>query len=387
MKAIGSLFGILLFFFLLLITEGRQPDAVPQFVGEVQNAQDDAVIKIPPGTHVITSPLKLANVDRVTLEGPATIVYRGPAAEAAVMFARCGYCTMRNIKVVVDSDHHVNATVLMTNLPGTHPNGRISTKNTFDTVDIGESPKAAKYGFSVDARALGGIDTNNEFPIFKNCSARGFKKSAYHLWGSQVHGAQIIGCSADGVDHNAESAVFFEYGVYGELRNCNFNRVKTCVVTGSFHVRLVIDCLNSEHCRQLLKSVSDGNSAPTTVTGCRWEGHPKNDDAEPTILVFSMGPVMVKGNVMTGINGVTPSVRVDCYQHQDPPGTLAGHQLGHAEITGNVFQVIRPKDGQMARKLIFAPSSWEHSILTGNTVIPWTDPPTKETFAGVKRLP
>jgi len=348
------------------------------------NAVDGETIQLPDAV-VLFEPLKLSNVDKVTIQGPSKIRYCGPAGLAPLIVARCGYCKFKNIEIIVETQG-MDSSVLITNLPGVSPTGRISTKNTFEDVTIGETPTPSKYGFSIDCRPLGGSDTNNEFHRFVDCRVRGFKKAAYHSYGSQAHGLEYERCSADGVDHGGKTGVYFEYGVNATLKNCNFNRVAQCVRTGGFHMRLVIDSMNSEHCKQLLSAGSDGNSCPTVVTNCRWDGTPM-DDGTPVIDVFSMGPTTITGNLLNGHNGILPSIRAWCYQYQDPPGTLAGYQLGHAEITGNVLQGSNLQPGQLGRSLITAPASWEHSRLTGNIVIPWVDGTAgREQFAKVERL-
>ncbi len=362
----------------LLLTSGQQIDQSERLIGVVK---DDAVIQLP-AEIVLTSPLRLQDVDRVTLKGPTTIRYRGPATPGAIILARCGYCTIKDVKIVVESEG-VGAAVLQTNLPGTSPAGRISTKNTFERVEVLSTPTPAKYAFSVDSKALGGADANNEFHRFANCSARGFRIAAYHVLAGQGHQLVYDGCSCDGIDSKAPNGWHFEYGVNAEIRNCNANRVKTCVRAGGFHMRLIIDGLNSELCTELARCISDGNSAPTSIKNCRWDGFPERDGH--VVYCFTMGPVRVEDCAFTSLNGVIPKIEANCYQHQQH-GVVTYRQLGHASINGNVFQVTNASAAELNREIVRVPASWKHSAIAGNTLIPWTMDAIGNTRAGLEQF-
>ncbi len=322
----------------------------------------------------LDKPLIIDDVDLYDY-GPAEVRYDGPPAPAALVVRGSGHCVITDVDVTVRSPG-VGAGVLVTNAAQPSPVGRISTANTFHNVRVLSSDTPPKYAFSVDYRPYGGLNSNNEFHQFIECSARAFTEAAYHVYGTQAHQIKFIGCSADGIDNNGKRGIWFEHGVYGDILDCNINRVGVCVELGGAQTRIKIDGLNSEHCERLVLSRSDGNSSVTTITNCRWDG--KAGD-KPIVDLWTQGPVDMRNNVFTSYTAKPPRVVVNCYQR------AGKRMLGIANIEGNVFQVFGdPGD----TPIVEAPVTWTSSRIDGNMLIPWLSGSAGvERFAKTRRIP
>ncbi len=349
----------------LLLSPSQQLDQSERLIGVVK---DDAVIQLP-AEIVLTSPLRIQDADRVTLKGPTTVRYRGPStAPGAFILARCGYCTVKDVTLIVEAD--VESAVLVTNLPGASQVGKISTANTFERVRVIHAGQTAapKRAFSVDSRPLGGADSNNEFHTFIQCQALNFTEAGFYLWGSQAHRIRYQDCDVDGVHNGGQIGLHSEHGVYFDWNGGTINRCKTNFRLGTMHTRAVVRGMNSEHCQRFLWLGTSGNSAPLSVENCRWDGEPPAS-GDPWFFAWTLGHVRFEDNVITSSNGIMPQVVVNCYQRGS--GSQQKRMYGVATVRGNTFQVQNLKPGESSKPVVSVPAAWNRSDVEGNLFIPW----------------
>jgi hypothetical protein len=342
-----------------------------QISDEFSTVKSGGVIELPDGETILTAPLKLSEVDKVTIKGKGSrLLYRGHPTPAVLTLARCGHCVVEGVEIVVDAPG-VDSAVLVTNLPGTSPVGRISTANRFVDVSVSHrgQPHSPKKAFSVDCRTLGGADANNEFHSFTRCSASTYLDAGFYCWGSQAHQLQFDGCSASDVLSRGKYALWCEHGIFFRWVNGNAARNKVDFQLGTMHFRAVIDGHNSEISDRLLWLGTSGNSAPLTIKNVRWDGYPARS-SEPTIWAWTRGHVRIEDCVFTSAGGTAdddrgvPRIEINCYQ--DRRGV---RQSGFATVRGNTFQV-RTNTGNAWN--IRVPAAWTASDVNGNLALQYT---------------
>lgn len=270
-------------------------------------------VQLPDGDVTLTTPLRLADLDKATLRGGihTRLLYAGPPTRAVVEFARCGWCTLRDVDIVVQAPG-VDAAVLVTNLPGgTAPDGRVSTANVCERVRVMDSGngKAAKHGFSVDSYAAGGPDSNNDNHRFLDCQVLSYTESGYYVDGGQAHGLVFNNCYSHdaagrgGIGLWAKGCVYFEWHGGGATANdCDFR-------LGWPPTKATIDQFDGEQSKQFLVTDHFGDAWPISMTGVRWDGLPVA--GVPVIDCYGGGPVTLRSSTFGGINGVCPTFRFD----------------------------------------------------------------------------
>lgn len=360
---------------LFFVTFGNSQQQT-RFEDVFADIKSDTTIQLPRGELIITSPLKISDVDNVTILGPCTIRYRGPGTTSPFILARCGRCLVKNITFVIEAEN-VDSGVLITNLPGISPVGRISTANRFEDITIAHrgQTQVPKKGFSVDYRPLGGSDNNNEFHEFVRCYVQTYTESGFYVYGSQAHRLKYENCSAMDHGFRGKYGLHCEHGVYFSWINGNtaFNKYDFYLQT--MHTQALIDRNNSEHSERFLFLGLSANAAPLTIRNCRWDGYPGRT-TDPTIFAATLGHVHIHDCVFTAAeNKGVPTIQVSCYARNGI------RMKGLATIRGNTFQSQTDNHGIQLK----VPKTWTTADILGNISINYVN--GIETMTRVERTP
>ena len=292
----------------ILLLALAQPEAIPA-PAPAPWADGARVIDLPGGTVELHSPVTLTDVDDPVINGNNTrLVYRGGPTKGVIQFARVSRGRTRDLEIVIDSPG-VDAAVLVTNLPGPSPSGRVSTGCHFSNVRVmhGGYPTACRRAFSVDSFALGGIDANNDMHVFADCYAQSFTESGFYVTGTQAHKLVYDRCYAHDAGGRTVDGWRFGVGAYVVLRDCGATATACDFRLGTNETSVRITGFNSEQSKRFLVSGTTNSEFPCVVEQLRWDGLP--EPGVPVVDCRGPGPWTVRDATFAGIDGVPATLR------------------------------------------------------------------------------
>jgi hypothetical protein len=235
-------------------------------------------------------------------------IYKGPPTLGVFQYARCFKSEMRHAEIVVDAPG-VEAGVLVTNLPGESPEGRVSSGNVFEDVRVmhAGSEYAPKKAFSIDNYILGGGDNNNENHNFIRCFAHSYTEAGYHVSGHQSMNHVFDRCHAWDGGGRKPVGWWFEKCTYFTARNCGGTLNRIDFLFGWPSIRAGIYNFDSEHAKQFLVTDRILSGFTLSVDGLRWDGEP--EVGVPVIDAFGYGPFDIRNANFGALNDRTIILR------------------------------------------------------------------------------
>ncbi len=322
---------------IILLFALAQPESLPAPAAFDLSAR---VVELPGGVVELHSPIELRDRDDVVIEGNnTTLVYRGSPTVGVLQLARMNRATVRNLSIRIESPG-VDAAVLVTNLPGPSPTGRISTANRIENVRVmrGSTPTAARRAFSVDSFALGGSDANNEMHTFVDCLSQSHTEAGFYISGTQAHKLIFERCYAFDWDQRPVDGWRFDRGTYATLRDCGATWANVDIRLGTNQSSFLCEGFNSEHGKQFLVSTGTDSEFPCTVRHLRWDGEPK--PGVPVVDTRGPGPWVFESSFFDGLNGNPPTLRFSSWLAGDV--WLTGVYLRQRGGTEPVVKVAYP---------------------------------------------
>lgn len=214
------------------------------------------------------------------------------------------------------------------------PNWPISSDNR--VIDV--SVENAVNGIFIDSRLR---DANNEFHLFENVDVRHCREAGFRIHGGQAHRVQFRRCHA----------AYCDVGVYGEYGNywswldgqCTGNRIDFCAE--NFWHEVLIERHRSEGSKSLFLTGGLWSRMPVTLRNITWDGNPVA--GTHVVQVNGNGPVVFESVQLAGVNGVTPTVRVD---DQD---------YGSVDLSGLTLLVYDPPVGDVRQRPVVVPDHFD----------------------------
>jgi hypothetical protein len=327
--------------FLLALTLA-QPEVIP--VPAPAFVDSGHTVDFPGGVVELHSPLAFADRDNVVVNGNNTrLMYVGPPTVAILQLARVFHGRVKDLEFVV-AVPGVGSAVLLTNLPGPSPSGRVSSGNRIENVRVlhGGYPTACRRAFSVDSFAAGGADANNDMHVFVDCYAQSFTEAGYYATGTQAHRLLYERCHAHDAGGRAVDGWKFGRGTYFAARDCGATATQCDFRLGTNETSVRVENFNSELSKRFLVSGTTNSEFPCVVDQVRWDGLPS--PGVPVIDSRGPGPWTVRNATFAGIDGVPPTMRF-----------TGGSPTGDVDLSG-VY--LRQHGGPEPAVKVSVPAGW-----------------------------
>lgn len=272
-------------------------------------------LHVPPGEYRTTDTLAVGSVAglRLSGDGLATrIVYDGPPGRPVVELRSSAHCDLSGLTLFTKTPGTAAAVRVTNNGPGDPSPGWAGSCNDFSRLFAGAYPGtpgsyAVAYDLNITAR--GGPDQNNDFPAFRRCTAANYSYAGWRVLGANLHGTRLDNCQALG-QGAGKYGICCDYGSFASVEGGYFNgHTESDVAALDFQMVVVIRYLRSEgSARLFLAGGPTGAPLPVDITGCVWDGDPR--EGEFVVDNLNPGPFVFHANTVRSRNGVNPRMRL-----------------------------------------------------------------------------
>lgn len=295
------------------------------------------VVTLPAGLVTITQPLRVWGCKGTVIQGHpdgTTLVYRGDPVDAIVDMRGTNGVTIRNL-TIKSYTPGVYAGVMVSSLRHSDSHGQGCTACEFErvTVDGHNGGVETEVGFAVGPRTLAEADANNDWHVFRRCTAIGYKYAAFRINGSQCHSLKFDQSFALNYSGSGQFGWAFDFGCFALLDRCAFfGHTSHDVYFAGNAVRLELRGCNSEQSAGFMLTGNSGASFPVIVDGLRWDGH--SDRGVDFIRFRHAGPLTIRDSLYGGgPAGAVPQVVID-----NPLGVMRMERVAvycYADPAGN----------------------------------------------------